>query len=78
VAIFGPSNDDAWKPYGAPRDTAGVAGRRLAERHDLPCAPCLYTGFALGRPAGCPTRSCLTTLSVARVADAVRLVRQEA
>jgi ADP-heptose:LPS heptosyltransferase len=78
VAILGPSNDDAWKPYGATRDAEGMPGRRLVVRQDLPCAPCLYTGFALGRPAGCPTRSCLTTLSVERVAAAVRFVRQEA
>jgi ADP-heptose:LPS heptosyltransferase len=78
VAIFGPSNDGAWKPYGATRDAEGILGRRLVVRQDLPCAPCLYTGFALGRPAGCPTRTCLTTLPVERVAAAVRLVCQEA
>jgi ADP-heptose:LPS heptosyltransferase len=78
VAIFGPSNDESWKPYGATRADAGVAGRRLVVRQALPCAPCLYTGFALGRPAGCPTRSCLTTLPVATVAAAVHSVRQEA
>jgi ADP-heptose:LPS heptosyltransferase len=78
VAIFGPSNDDAWKPYGATRADDDVTARRLVVRQDLPCAPCFYTGFALGRPAGCPTRSCLTTLPVARVAAAERVVRQEA
>ena len=72
VAIFGPSNDDAWKPYGATRHAPGVLGARRVVRRDIPCSPCLYTGFALGRRAGCPTRTCLATLPVADVASAVR------
>ena len=78
VAIFGPSNAAAWRPYGARDAAAAAPGRRLVVRQDLPCAPCLYTGFVLGRRAGCPTRTCLAALPVAQVAAAARLVRQEA
>ena len=77
VSIFGPSNVDAWRPYGALDDTRALPGvRQLVTRLDLPCAPCLYTGYALGRPSGCPARTCLTTLAVERVAAAVRQVRR--
>lgn len=50
LAIFGPSNIDAWKPN-APAATTLSFG--------LPCSPCLYTGYRLGRPEGCPSRTCL-------------------
>ncbi|HVX30603.1 MAG TPA: glycosyltransferase family 9 protein, partial [Nitrolancea sp.] len=56
LAIFGPSNHNAWKPYGAvvlsgqtakiPESTAYVV------RSDIPCSPCFYTGYSLGRREG--------------------------
>ncbi|MEZ4571262.1 MAG: glycosyltransferase family 9 protein [Thermomicrobiales bacterium] len=47
TTIFGPSNSRAWKPLSR-HSTVVSAG--------LPCAPCLYTGYRLGRPDGVPPR----------------------
>ena len=58
VAIFGPSNHEAWGPWtGQP----GMA--TVVRRDDLACSPCIYRGHALGTPQGCPPRPCLTGLS---------------
>lgn len=75
ITIFGPSNRDAWRPWGS-IDLDAVACRSDARRgvvvyHDLPCQPCLYTGFRLGRPAGCPTRTCLALTTVEDVVRAI-------
>ena len=58
IAIFGPSNVEAWGPRSADSRvlTAG-----------LPCSPCLYTGYHLGRPEGCPARTCLTQITASSV-----------
>ncbi|MEX1158961.1 MAG: glycosyltransferase family 9 protein [Thermomicrobiales bacterium] len=73
VSIFGPSNADAWRPAGAidASTPSPVFGRSLVVRHDLPCMPCLYTGFRLGRPQGCPDRTCLKLVTVDDVVTAV-------
>lgn len=68
VAIFGPTNADAWGPY-APHFPERVARVR---RDDLPCSPCIYRGHALGAPEGCPPRPCLTNLQPTRVLAAAR------
>jgi heptosyltransferase-2 len=80
VAIFGPSNSAAWRPYGAVEDVAApVDARSIVVREDMPCAPCLYTGFRLGRRSGCSTRTCLDLVTIERVVEAARRVsRQEA
>lgn len=74
VTIFGPSNIDAWRPYGSVR-VSGTdpvpSARAIALDSGLPCAPCLYTGFRLGRRDGCPSRSCLRMLTPARVIEAL-------
>ncbi len=54
LTIFGPSNVAAWAP---------VSDRAIALSAHLPCAPCLYTGYRLGRRAGCPARTCLTMVT---------------
>lgn len=63
IALFGPSNVAAWKPYGAlehvPRGGDTPETPKIALHLDLPCSPCFYTGFRLGRPQGCPLRSCM-------------------
>jgi heptosyltransferase-2 len=59
VAIFGPSNDRAWRP---------IDGRVIAT--DLPCRPCFYRDFERGRPQGCATRECLAQVTPAMVARA--------
>ena len=71
LAIFGPSNQHAWKPFGAvilskqttklPESTAFVV------RSDIPCSPCFYSGYSLGRRNGCPLRTCLDQVTVERV-----------
>lgn len=58
VAVFGPSNDAAWRPLG---------GTVVAA--DLPCRPCFYRGFGRGLPHGCAQRECLSLISPARVAE---------
>lgn len=70
VAIFGPSNAEAWGPYTP--DTP--ARTRIVRRTDLACMPCIYRGHALGTPQGCPPRPCLTELSVASVLRAAHAI----
>jgi heptosyltransferase-2 len=56
LAIFGPTNREAWAPRSENAQTLSL---------ELPCSPCLYTGYRLGRRAGCPARSCLTMITAA-------------
>lgn len=78
VTVFGPSNRDAWRPWGsldADDLSTGTETRRgIVVYHDLPCEPCLYTGFRLGRPAGCPARTCMALVTVEDVVRAIDLV----
>ncbi len=76
VSIFGPSNANAWRPFGAMDIVAqeSIAGRSLVVRHDMPCQPCIYTGFRLGRPNGCNDRTCLKNVKVGDVEQAVARV----
>ena len=76
LALFGPSNDRAWAPWGAasvtlPLDPAELpplpVTRTLAVRSADPHAPCLYTGFGPGNPTGCPDCRCLELLDTPRV-----------
>jgi heptosyltransferase-2 len=84
LSIFGPSNVRAWQPYGTldvvagadlPAGVAPLPG--LALHSGLPCAPCIYTGYRLGRPSGCPTRTCLSSIEVEQVAGAARRLLEE-
>ncbi|HEY7848791.1 MAG TPA: glycosyltransferase family 9 protein [Ktedonobacterales bacterium] len=68
VAIFGPSNAQAWGPYLPHAPERAIVVRR----DDLPCSPCIYRGHALGTPQGCPPRPCLTELKVDPVVLAAR------
>lgn len=74
LTIFGPSNHDAWRPYGAAVYTAGDSripdSPALVIRSGIACSPCFYTGFTLGRPEGCALRTCLDLVSVDEVARA--------
>ncbi len=54
LAIFGPSNVGAWAPR---------SDRAITLTAGLPCSPCLYTGYRLGRREGCPSRTCLTEIT---------------
>ncbi len=72
LAIFGPSNAPAWKPFGAQIVDIGSPelppGRSFALRAELPCAPCFYTGYGLGRHDGCALRTCLRLITAEKVA----------
>jgi ADP-heptose:LPS heptosyltransferase len=72
VSIFGPSNHAAWRPFGSvlAESVSNVTPPGIIVRHDLPCEPCIYTGYSLGRPSGCPARTCLTMVTVDNVVDA--------
>ncbi len=64
IVIFGPSNHRAWAPYGAVECNPGVpdvppGAHVVVLRSTVPCSPCFYTGYTLGRPHGCPSRNCL-------------------
>jgi heptosyltransferase-2 len=63
VAIFGPSNKEAWAPYTPP----GTASPHTVVARDLPCMPCFYRGHSLGLREGCGPRPCLTRLPASRV-----------
>lgn len=68
VSIFGPSNAEAWRPAVARPDAGAVV------RAGLACQPCLYTGFRLGRPQGCPSVACMAAVHVAQVQAAIASV----
>lgn len=60
VALFGPSNPQAWGPW-------TPAGRSAVVRLGLACAPCSYVGHAVGQRDGCWHRSCLADLQPGQV-----------
>ncbi len=59
VAVFGPSNKEAWGPYTPPGEPSP---HRVVARN-LPCQPCFYRAHSLGLREGCGPRPCLTTLT---------------
>jgi heptosyltransferase-2 len=69
VAVFGPSNQHAWRPYTPP---GREYPRYAIVARDLPCMPCLYRGHSLGLREGCGTRPCLTGLPAGLVSVACR------
>jgi heptosyltransferase-2 len=64
VAIFGPSNAEAWGPY--PADDP----RHQVVREQLACAPCIHRGHSFGTPQGCPARTCLALVEASAVVTA--------
>lgn len=75
LALFGPSNEAAWSPYGAEplvlpledSSTPDFRARAVTVRCSDPHAPCLYVGFSAGNPDGCPACHCMTGIDVARI-----------
>lgn len=59
VAVFGPSNKEAWHPYTPP----GEPSLHKVVARDLPCQPCFYRAHSLGLREGCGPRPCLTALA---------------
>jgi ADP-heptose:LPS heptosyltransferase len=74
VAVFGPSNHQAWGPFRPAMPESALVVRR----GDLACSPCFYRGHALGTPQGCPPRPCLTELAVEPVLRAARQLLERA
>ena len=72
VTIFGPSNAGAWRPAVAIPETGAVV------QAGLPCQPCLYTGFRLGRPQGCPSVACMNVIQTGQVQAAIARVTSNA
>lgn len=66
ISLFGPSNVEAWKPFASQVIEIGQQPenlpRQVALTRNLPCSPCIYRGFSLGRPEGCRARRCMTEL----------------
>lgn len=65
VAVFGPSNADAWGPW--PPDGAARIVRSAPE-----CSPCSYIGHGIGLREGCPARTCMRMVTPERVLEAAR------
>lgn len=64
IALFGPTNADAWGPW-----TAGRS-RALVLQAGLSCQPCAYVGYAIGRREGCPDMDCMRAIQVEDVIQA--------
>lgn len=65
VAIFGPSNPQAWRPH-------TPEGRSVVVRSAPECSPCSYVGHELGERRGCAARTCMHLVTVDQVAAAAR------
>ncbi len=65
VALFGPSNADAWGPW-----TPG--GRSIIVRSGVECSPCSYVGHGIGLREGCAARTCMRLVTPERVLQAAR------
>jgi heptosyltransferase-2 len=66
VAVFGPSNKEAWGPYAPP----GAVNPHKVVARDLPCQPCFYRELTVGLREGCGPRPCLMGLGVDVVIEA--------
>ncbi len=60
LAVFGPSNADAWGPWTAP-------GRSAVVRSDVRCSPCSYVMHTVGLRDGCAARTCMRLVTPERV-----------
>jgi N-acetylglucosaminyldiphosphoundecaprenol N-acetyl-beta-D-mannosaminyltransferase len=67
VAVFGPSNPNAWRPW-TPN------GKSIVVRSGVECSPCSYVGHGIGLREGCAARTCMRLVTVDDVMGAVREV----
>lgn len=72
IAIFGPTNAQAWQPFGLARGKSII----VQAEANLPCRPCLYRGKELGKRYGCAPRPCLTQISAEEVIAAANRLLQ--
>lgn len=65
LAIFGPSNPDAWGPW-APHGRVAIA------RSAPECSPCSYVRHEIGLREGCPARTCMKMVAPEQVVALAR------
>ncbi len=65
VALFGPTNEDAWGPWPPQGRVAVVRSRPI-------CAPCAYVGHEVGLHNGCEARTCMKMIAPRDVLNAAR------
>ncbi len=71
VAIFGPSNPDAWRPY-----MPFMASQVVTSSPK--CAPCSYVEHTVGAREGCAARTCMRMVTPEQVVEAsLKLLRDE-
>jgi exopolysaccharide biosynthesis WecB/TagA/CpsF family protein len=71
VAVFGPSNHEAFGPW-----TPG--GRAVVVRSAPLCSPCSYVGTGVGLREGCDARTCMRMVTAEQVVAAAGLLEQGA
>ncbi len=62
LAIFGPSNPDAWGPW-------QPGGQTVILRSAPECSPCSYVGHGIGLRAGCAARTCMRMVTPGQVLE---------
>lgn len=67
IAVFGPSNPDAWSPW-TPRS------KSIVVRSAPECSPCSYVGHGIGLREGCPARTCMRMVAPEAVLAAARTI----
>ncbi|MEO8610453.1 MAG: WecB/TagA/CpsF family glycosyltransferase [Chloroflexota bacterium] len=67
VAVFGPSNPDAWSPWTP--NSKSIVVRSAPE-----CSPCSYVGHGIGLREGCPARTCMRMVTAEDVLTAARKI----
>lgn len=65
VAIFGPSNHEAWSPW-------QPGGRTVVIRSGVECSPCSYVGHDIGLRDGSEARTCMKLVTPLHVLQAAR------
>lgn len=70
VALFGPSNHQAW-------GTWSPNGRVMIVRSAVECSPCSYVGHGIGTREGCVARTCMKLITPQHVLEAVKTLFSE-
>ena len=70
LALFGPSNPDAWAPW-------SPGGQVHVLRSGVACSPCSYVGHPIGAREGCAARTCMRLISPEDVVQAASAILDE-